>query len=146
MARGKLCTKKLESDISKIVEPKMLDIYTSFPIKTQLRKSFATSICTCFLIDLWKNQSKKEGMTKTQQFLWSWKLTARSLPSMYDGWMVTVKRGFSDLKALALTRFSATPPSFLGHWSNSSLTNELLVHPTRFPPTPWADPEMTWNY
>ena len=35
--------------------------------------------------------------------------------------MITVKRGFSDLKALAQTRFSATPPSFLG----------------------WADPEMT---
>ena len=38
--------------------------------------------------------------------------------------MITMKRGFSDLKALARTRFSATPPSFLG----------------------WVDPEMTWKY
>ena len=89
--------------------------------------------------------------------MWSWKLTTQSLPLMYDGWMMIVKREFSDLKALALRRFSATPPSFLGHWScgkdtlstlqsNSGLTNGLLVHPTQFPPTPWVDPEITWKY
>ena len=38
--------------------------------------------------------------------------------------MITVKRGFSYLKALAITIFSATPSSFLG----------------------WADPETSWKY